>query len=44
MTGLALGNTFPSASLKDIDGNRVEFPKVFSNAPASVAFFYRGRF
>jgi hypothetical protein len=44
MAGLALGEIFPVARLQDIDGNWVEFPQIFSHAPASVAFFYRGRF
>jgi hypothetical protein len=39
----AIGDIFPSASLKDIDGTSVEFPSVFKNAPATVIFFHRGR-
>jgi hypothetical protein len=34
---------FPSAKLCDIDGATVEFPRVFTAAPATVVFFYRGR-
>jgi peroxiredoxin len=40
---LAIGDLFPSATLNDIDGVAVEFPAVFTNAPATVLFFYRGR-
>jgi peroxiredoxin len=40
---LAIGDLFPSAALNDIDGVAVEFPEVFTNAPATVLFFYRGR-
>jgi hypothetical protein len=40
---LKVGDAFPAASLLDIDGATVEFPKVFAQAPASVVFFYRGR-
>jgi len=43
MVTLAGGDTFPAASLRDIDGQDVEFPAVFSAAPATVVFFYRGR-
>jgi hypothetical protein len=38
-----IGDKFPSAILNDVDGEAVEFPKVFSRAPATVVFFYRGR-
>lgn len=44
MAGLALEETFPSARLRDIDGQWVKFPEVFFQTPASVLFFYRGRF
>ena len=43
MTRLAIGDSFPPAKLRDIDGNSVEFPWIFSEAPATVVFFYRGR-
>jgi hypothetical protein len=40
---LVIGGNFPAARLQDIDGKTVEFPAVFAEAPASVVFFYRGR-
>jgi len=40
---LAIGDLFPSAALNDIDGVAVQFPAVFIHAPATVLFFYRGR-
>jgi len=40
---LKVGDAFPAATLLDIDGATVEFPKAFAQAPASVVFFYRGR-
>ena len=43
MAKLRVGDNFPSAKLRDIDGATVEFPEVFSHAPATVVFFYRGR-
>jgi peroxiredoxin len=43
MAKLTVGDIFPSAALKDIDGVTVDFPAVFKNAPATVVFFYRGR-
>jgi peroxiredoxin len=43
MAKLTVGDIFPSATLKDIDGVTVDFPPVFKNAPATVVFFYRGR-
>jgi len=43
MAKLKIGDLFPSAKLKDIDGATVEFPEVFSRARATVVFFYRGR-
>jgi peroxiredoxin len=39
----AIGDKFPSAKVKDIDGETVELPQVFTRAPATVIFFYRGR-
>lgn len=43
MVKLKTGDTFPAATLKDIDGATVDFPAVFKNAPSTVIFFYRGR-
>jgi peroxiredoxin len=43
MTKLTVGDRFPAATLRDIDGAAVDFPAVFNNAPATVIFFYRGR-
>jgi ethanolamine ammonia-lyase small subunit len=43
MTRPGIGDKFPSAKVKDIDGATVEFPQVFTRAPATVIFFYRGR-
>ena len=43
MAKLVIGDLFPSAALKDTGGAPVEFPAVFGNAPATVIFFYRGR-
>ena len=43
MAKLQVGDNFPRAKLKDIDGATVEFPEVFTEAPATVVFFYRGR-
>ena len=40
---LTIGDRFPSARLRDIDGETVEFSAVFEKAPATVVFFYRGR-
>jgi hypothetical protein len=31
---LAVGDSFPSAQLQDIDGVSVDFPAIFANAPA----------
>jgi hypothetical protein len=39
-----VGGLFPSAILKDIDGEPCEFPEIFTRSPATVVFFYRGRF
>jgi hypothetical protein len=38
-----MGDSFPAATLKDIDGITVQFPAVFGAAPSTVIFFYRGR-
>ncbi|MEX0805154.1 MAG: hypothetical protein WD688_17805 [Candidatus Binatia bacterium] len=43
MSKLAVGDLFPSTQLQDIDGATVDFPAAFANAPATVIFFYRGR-
>lgn len=43
MAPLSVGDKFPAASLKDIDGETVRFPEIFARAPATVVFFYRGR-
>ena len=43
MPKLKVGDQFPSAKLQDLDGAPVEFPAVFFQAPATVVFFYRGR-
>ena len=43
MAKLKVGETFPSATLQDIDGVTVHFPAIFKAAPATVVFFYRGR-
>jgi hypothetical protein len=43
MAKLTVGDQFPAAMLNDIDGAIVDFPAVFKNAPATVIFFYRGR-
>jgi len=43
MAKLSVGDQFPSAMLKDIDGATVEFPTAFAAAPSTVIFFYRGR-
>jgi len=40
---LQVHDDFPRARLQDIDGGMVEFPAVFAQAPATVVFFYRGR-
>jgi hypothetical protein len=43
MPELAIGAKFPAARLSDLDGAAVEFPEIFFSAPATVVFFYRGR-
>jgi peroxiredoxin len=43
MAKLKIGDDFPLAKLQDIDGATVEFPIAFAEAPATVVFFYRGR-
>jgi peroxiredoxin len=43
MAKLQIGDNFPGAKLTDIDGATAEFPAVFAQAPATVVFFYRGR-
>ena len=43
MAKLTVGDQFPAAILNDIDGVAVNFPTVLKSAPATVVFFYRGR-
>jgi len=43
MAKLIVGDHFPTAKLRDINGATVEFPALFAQAPATVVFFYRGR-
>jgi peroxiredoxin len=43
MAKLAVGDLFPTVTLKDIGGVSVEFPAVFAQASSTVVFFYRGR-
>ena len=43
MAKLKAGDQFPVVILKDIDGVTVEFPSIFTSAPSTVVFFYRGR-
>jgi hypothetical protein len=43
MSTFAVSGKFPAAILQDSNGEKVEFPAVFSKAPATVIFFYRGR-
>lgn len=43
MARLKVNEDFPKARLHDIDGAAVDFPAVFARAPATVVFFYRGR-
>ena len=43
MPKLKIGDAFPEAKLLDIDKATVEFPTAFARAPATVVFFYRGR-
>jgi hypothetical protein len=43
MAKLAVGESFPSMVLNDIDGVAINFPAIFAKAPATVVFFYRGR-
>ncbi len=43
MALLEIGSNFPTAKLQDIDGKGVEFPTIFTQAPATVVFFYRGQ-
>ena len=40
MAKLKIGDQFPSATLKDIDGETMEFPAVFGTAPATVIYAY----
>ena len=43
MPKIKIGDQFPAAKLPDIDGAIVEFPAAYTHAPATVVFFYRGR-
>ncbi|MDP2604207.1 MAG: hypothetical protein Q8S00_16695 [Deltaproteobacteria bacterium] len=43
MAMLKVGDQFPAAKLQDTGGATVEFPAAFAQAPATVVFFYRGR-
>ncbi len=43
MALLEIGSKFPADKLQDIDGKVVEFPKIFTEAPVTVVFFYRGQ-
>jgi peroxiredoxin len=43
MAKLKVGDQFPAAALHDVYGPTVEFPAAFTKAPATVVFFYRGR-
>ncbi len=43
MAKIKVGDNFPAGKLLDIDGATVEFPAAFGAAPATVVFFYRGR-
>ena len=43
MALLEIGSKFPTAKLQDIAGKPVAFPKIFTEAPATVIFFYRGQ-
>jgi peroxiredoxin len=40
---LKVGESFPAGTLRDMDGATVGFPAAFGAAPATVVFFYRGR-
>lgn len=39
----SIGDRFPAAKLHDADGAAAGLPEIFSGAPATVIFFYRGR-
>ena len=43
MVKINVGEQFPAAKLRDTEGNPVELPNLFGQAPATVVFFYRGR-
>lgn len=43
MALLNIGAKFPRVTLTDIDGDAIEFPALFKEAPASIVFFYRGQ-
>jgi hypothetical protein len=43
MAKLQIGDSFPGATLQEICGATVELPAAFARVPATVVFFYRGR-
>jgi hypothetical protein len=43
MAKLKTGDLFPAATLQDVHGAMVAFPTILKQAPATVVFFYRGR-
>ena len=43
MAKLKTGDLFPAATLQDVHGAMVAFPAILKQAPATVVFFYRGR-
>jgi hypothetical protein len=43
MARLKSGDLFPAATLQDVYGAVVAFPAILKHAPATVVFFYRGR-
>jgi peroxiredoxin len=43
MALLNIGAKFPELTVKDIDGDSIDFPSVLKEAPASIVFFYRGQ-
>ena len=43
MALLDIGTKFPKVTLRDIDGEAMEFPTLLREAPASIVFFYRGQ-
>jgi peroxiredoxin len=43
MALIDIGARFPTVTLRDIDGEAIEFPAVLTKVPASIVFFYRGQ-